>query len=184
MSKVLRWVRVAAFLPLLGVPGCATINTKVDPDARKAGVPGGTRVYLRGNAQGVRVYTEDGTPMPVLLTADPTLAQALGNELGRVSAEQRGAATYTETMRLSPTIFLDQKQKTHTFRLVRSDGSSVLVTREGKLGKRYVVIDWLLFAPTLGLSLGIDWMTGRWRMFEHVNVDEEFRRAATSGSPQ
>lgn len=182
MTKVQKWLRLAALLPVLGVPGCATITTKADPEAREAGVKGGTRVYLRGNATGVRVYTEDGTPLRVLMTNDPTLAQALGNELSRVSAEQRGAATYTETMRQSPTIFLDQKQKTHKIRLVRADGSTVVVTREGKLGKRYVVVDWLLFAPTFGLSLGIDWMTGRWRMFESIDVDDEFRRAATSGA--
>jgi hypothetical protein len=182
MSKTRKWFRLVAFLPLLSAPGCATITTKADPDARQAGVAGGTRVYLRGKAEGVRVYYEDGTPLRVMLTNDPTLAQALGNELSRVSAEQRGAATYTETMRQSPTIFLNQKQKTHKLRLVRADGSTVLVTREGKLGKRYLAVDWVLFAPTLGLSIGIDWMTGRWRMFESINVDEEFQRAAASGA--
>lgn len=179
MLQYQKWMRMAALVPLIQLAGCATLTVSLDPAAKDAGVKGGARVFIRGNTEGIRVFREDGTPMRVVMTEDPTFRQALANEARRVSAEQSGAATYQTTTRLSPTIWLDTKQD-HRLRLVRPDGSSVTVTRNGRIGKKYFIADWLLSAPTMFLSLGIDWATGKWVVFDEINVDEEFRRASTS----
>lgn len=179
MVRYQQWMRMAALLPLMQVAGCATLTVSLDPEAKEAGIKGGARVFLRGNTEGVRVFRDDGSPLRVVMTEDPTLRQAIANEARRVSAEQGGAATYETRVRVSPTIFLDTKQD-HRLRLVRPDGSSVTVTRNGRIGKKYFIADWLLSAPTLFLSLGIDWATGKWVVFDEINVDEEFRRTGTS----
>lgn len=181
MHRSVRWVRLLALVPLLQFAACATINTGVDPFAKQANVKGGARIYLRGNTEGVTVYNDKGEQLKVLMVNDPTFGQALGNELARVSAEQTGQATYKTKERYSPAFFVSPKTD-HKLRLVRRDGSSVIVERNGKIGKKYFVIDWLLVAPTLGLSLGIDWMTGQWKDFEEINVDTEFQKAAAAST--
>lgn len=179
MVRYMKCLRMVALLPLVQLAGCATLTVSLDPVAKEAGITGGARVYIRGNTEGIRVFQEDGSPLQVVMTEDPTLRQALANEARRVSAEQAGAATYETRTRLSPTIFLNTKED-HRLRLVRPDGSSVTVTRNGRIGKKYFIADWLLVAPTVFLSLGIDWATGKWVVFDEINVDEEFRRASTA----
>lgn len=177
-----RWMGVLVLAPLLS-GACATINTGVDMEARKVGEPRAARVYLRGNTTGITVYREgESVPLQVVMTIDPTLQQAIGNATRQSIAENSGAATYTTTNRLSPTIFLNPK-KTHVLKLVRSDGAVVTVERKSHIAKKYFVIDWLLFAPTLGLSIGIDWATGKWKNFNEIDVTAEFARAAARGAP-
>jgi hypothetical protein len=181
MYRNVRRLRLLALVPLLSLSqfaACATINTGVDPEAKAAGVKRGARVHIRGaSARDVTVYNEEGEKLAIRIVEDPTFMQALGNSMAQSAAENSGAATYTTTTRLTPAVFLSPKRD-HTLRLVKNDGSTVVIQRPRKLGKRYFIIDWLIFAPTLGFSLAIDWATGQWNDFEDINVDEEFRKAA------
>jgi hypothetical protein len=179
--RSVRWFRLLALVPLFQFVGCATISTNLDPGAKAAGIKSGTRIILRGNTQGVSVYNDKGEKLMIVMVEDPTFRQALGNATAQAAAENSGAATYQTTTRISPAIFVSPK-KDHTLRLVRADGSSVMIQRDGKVGKRWLVIDWLIFAPTLGFSLAVDWATGQWTMFEDINVDTEFRKAAAAAS--
>jgi hypothetical protein len=173
---------------LLLVAGCATLTTGVDPMARDAGVRGGARVILEGskaNIDSMMISQNEGRDtLKIVMVNNPTFGQAMKNA-GR-EAVARGAASgapvgttvsYTTTERYSPAIFLNQKG-THTLSLVRSDGQQATVVAKPHVGKRYVIIDWLLIAPTLGTSLIVDWVTGKWNMYDAIEVNQYFPAAA------
>ena len=162
--------------------GCATLTVNVDPSAREAGVRAGSQVILKGNTDGLQVF-QDGSsePMKIVSVENPNWKTAVGNATRQSVAENSGAATYTRKMQYSPAIYLNQKH-THTLRLVRSDGSQAVVVQKPHVGMRYVVVDWLLFAPTLGTSLIIDWSTGKWKSFDAIDVGTVFPSVSKSGS--
>lgn len=164
---------------------CATISAGVDPAARQAGVTAGAHVYLRGNVDGLRVYREDRPePLKIVMQLDNGFKDALRNAGAEAGAKGRaqggGVQTYTVKNKYAPVVYLDRKPQ--RLRLVRPDGSQAVVEVKPHLGRRYVVADWLLFAPTLGTSLLIDAMTGKWKMFHEVNVDAAFSSRAAAGS--
>lgn len=166
---------------------CATITHGVDPQAREAGVTNGARVILygsRANIDGLRIYQGDSKePLKIVMVPNPTFGQAVGNAVrqsaAQAQANQTGSASYTQSMRYSPAIYLKHKG-TKTLRLVRTDGAEATVVTKSHVGMRYVIIDWLLFAPTIGLSLGIDWATGKWNMYDSIEIDRYFTTAAGS----
>lgn len=176
--RLARSLPLVTALALATLPSCATINATVDPWAREAGVTAGAPVVLWGTVGKVRIYQEGSAePLKVVMIANPTIEQAVGNALRQSAAQSQanrvGSATYTETMRWSPAIYLRQKQ-THRLRIVHEDGRVRNVVMKPRIGKKYFVIDWLLVAPTVFLSLGIDWATGKWQVFDAVHVDRLF----------
>lgn len=164
---------------------CATFTAGIDPAAREAGVTAGAFMYLRGNVEGLRVYRDDhAEPLKIVMQADNSLKGAVRNagaEAGARGRAQGGVSqTYTVKTEFIPVVYLDRKP--HRLRLVRPDGSQAVVDVKPHVGKRYVVVDWLLFAPTLGTSLLIDAMTGKWKMFREINVDAAFASRAAAGT--
>ncbi|SRR5213075_2068182 len=173
------------FLTILAMAytsGCATITVHADPMAREAGRPGDARVILYGskaNIDNMKIY-ENGAakPLSVVMVNNPTFGQALSNSTRQTVAQQAANASgvsqeYTTTERYSPAIFLKTKG-THTLRLVRSDGKEVTVVTKPHVGMRYVIIDWLLIAPTFFTSILIDWSTGKWGMYDAIQVNQYF----------
>jgi len=179
-------VRSLSVFVLLSLMGCATINANVDPWAREAGVRAGAPVILYGTVSDITVYEEgSGTPLKVVIVANPTMKQAISNavrqEFAQVQANHNasGSATYTRTMRFSPAVYLNQKKK-HNLRLVHRDGRTTVVEATPHIGRKYLVVDWLLTAPTFFMSLVIDASTGKWKVFDPIDVDVLFRRAGSN----
>jgi hypothetical protein len=187
--KISNSTRLLALVALGLSTGCATLTTGVDPMARQAGVRGGARVLLYGNKNTIdnlKIY-ENGSsaPLKVVMVNNPTFKQALGNELRREVAQQAAnasgiAQTYTINERYTPAIFLKTKG-THTLRLVRPDGSETTIVAKPHVGKKYVVMDWLLVAPTFFTSLIIDMSTGKWNSYDNIEVNRHFPTAAGQG---
>jgi len=181
------WNQLLALGIVVASTGCATINVHSDPMAREAGVEGGARVILYGSKatiDNLKIYRDDAqVPLKIVMVNNPTFKQAVGNSAAMVSAEMRaegqaastgyGSASYTTTTRFSPAVFLKQKG-THTLRLVRSDGAEAKIVTKPHVGMRYVIIDWLLVAPTFFASIGIDWATGKWNMYDNIEIDKYF----------
>lgn len=179
-------VRSLSVFVLSSLMGCATINANVDPWAREAGVRAGAPVILYGTVSDITVYEEgSGTPLKVVIVQNPTMKQAFSNalrqEFAQVQANHNasGSATYTRTMRFSPAVYLNQKKK-HNLRLVHRDGRTTVVEATPHIGRKYLVVDWLLTAPTFFMSLVIDASTGKWKVFDPIDVDVLFRRAGSN----
>ncbi len=178
-----RWHALLS-LSIVATAGCATINASVDRHAKEAGEPGGSRLILYGTVNDVQVFHRDqpDRPLRVVLVPNPTFSQALGNSMNQSLAQAQAnhtgtTVTYTESMRWSPAIYLNQKGN-QRLRVVHRDGREVEYIARPRIDKRVFFIDWILFAPTVGLSLVIDAATQKWKAFESVNVDELFRRRA------
>lgn len=185
MSRLVQLARTLSTFALLPAAACATINAGVDPWARQAGVTAGAPVIMYGNSAGMRVYADgSNTPLKVVIVQNPTMGQAISNairqEFAQVQANHSagGTATYTRTMRFSPAVYLKQKHK-HTLRFVRADGKEAIVEATPHIAKKYLIIDWLLTAPTFFMSLVIDASTGKWKTFDAVDVDVLFQRAGS-----
>jgi len=179
----LRAVTMTA-LPILLAPACATLSTNVDPMARDAGVRGGAQVILYGtrdNIDNMTISQNDGRDtLKIVMVNNPTFGQVLKNQAraevakGSLQGQPAGtSASYTTTERISPAIYLDQKG-THTLHLVRRDGEQATVVTKAHVSKGVFAVDWLLFAPTLGTSLLIDWATGKWNSYDAIEVDKYF----------
>jgi len=176
-TKALRLTAVTALLSLLG---CATINAGVDPWAREAGVTAGAPVILSGKVGSVQIFVDDQPrPLKVVIVENPTFSSSLGNAIRQSAAEARagssptGTATYTRNMQYAPAVYLRQKQ-THRLRVVRADGREAIVVSKPHVGRKYLIIDWLLIAPTFFTSIVIDWGTGKWHVFDPIDVDAIF----------
>ena len=125
---------------LFALAGCATINANVDPWARQAG-SGGAPVILYGTVSDVTVYEEgSNTPLKVVIVQNPSVKQAFSNavkqEFAQVQANHNasGHATYTQKMRFSPAVYLNQKKK-HNLRLVHRDGRTTVVEATPHIGR-------------------------------------------------
>ena len=178
MPLSLRARRALVLGVVTALPACATINATVDPWAREAGVTAGAPVVLYGKVGSVTVYREgDPRPLKVVMIANPTLGQSIGNAMRQSAAQSQanrvGSATYTETMRWSPAVYLRQKQ-THRLLVVREDGRQAVVVAQPHVAAKYLVIDWLLMAPSFFTSVLVDWGTGKWQVFDPINVDALF----------
>jgi hypothetical protein len=166
---------------LLALTGCATINANVDPWAREAGVRAGAPVLLYGAVGDVKVYEEGSeTPLKVVIVQNPSFKQAMSNavrqEFAQVQANHNagGHATYTQKMRFTPAVYLNQKHK-HNLRVVHADGRSNVIEATPHIGRSFLIVDWLLTAPTFFASMVIDATTGKWKVFDPINVDVLFR---------
>lgn len=183
---------------MLQTAACATLSTHVDPEAREAGVKSGARVVLYGlksNIDGMKIYADDSTePLTTVMVLNPSFSQSVGNSLAEASAKARasgqaaatgyGNASYTTTTRYSPAVFLDQKG-THKLRLVRADGAEATVVTKSHVGMRYVLIDWfVLGAPTIFTSVAVDWSTGKWNLYDAIQVDQYFPGAVVGSAKQ
>ena len=175
---------------LLFTQACATLSTNVDPMAREAGVRGGARVILYGSKANIDNLTisqnEGRDTLKIVMVNNPTFGQVMKNaareEVAKGSlqgAPAGSSASYTTTERYSPAIFLDQKG-THTLHLVRSDGQQATVVTKAHVSKGVFAVDWLLFAPTLGTSILIDWATGKWNSYDSIEVDRYFPTPVTA----
>ena len=179
-----RFVMLAA---ALSTASCAAINTGVDPMAREAGIRGGARMILYGSKSTIdnlKVYDNGSSePLKIVMVNNPTFGQAMRNSMAQSAAQAEanrvGSATYTTNERYSPAVFLKTKGS-HQLHLVASDGREVTIDRKGYVAKKYLIIDWLLFAPTLGTSILIDWTTGKWKEYGNIMVDSYF---PPSGAP-
>jgi hypothetical protein len=186
MERPTKWWSLT--LALVAASGCATINAGVDKYAKEAGVPGGSRLILYGTVTDVQVFHRDrpDKPLPVVIVPNPTFMQAVGNSVNQSLAQAQanhtgGTVTYNTTTRWSPAIYLNQKAN-QPLRIVHRDGRVVEYLARPRIAKRVVAIDWLLFTPTLGLSVIIDAWTQKWKWYESVNVDELFRQRAANGA--
>jgi len=183
------WPLALAF----GVGGCATINVHADPMARQAGRPGAARVVLYGSKatiDNLRVY-ENGSaePLKIVMVNNPSFKEVAKNSFNEMNAAAQanaqaaatgfGMARYTTTTRYSPAIFLDTKG-THSLRMVRSDGQEATVVLKPHVGKSYVVLDWLIAAPTIFTSLIIDAKTGKWNSYSAIDIDKHLPATASS----
>ncbi len=169
-------------LPLL-LAGCATINATVDPWAREAGVRAGAPVILFGKVGQVRIFREgQAEPLKVVIVENPSFKTALGNAIRQSAAEARagasptGTASYTRNMEYAPAVYLKQKQ-IHRLRVVHPDGREAVVVARPHVAAKYLVVDWLLVAPSFFTSILIDWGTGKWQVFDPIDVDALFARA-------
>lgn len=182
MRRLVRAFRpLVALVTVLALTGCATINAHVDPWAREAGVTAGAPVYLYGQVGQVTIYGDGASePLKVVIVENPDFSTAVGNAVRQSAAEARaggsptGSASWTRIMQYSPAVYLMQKQ-THRLRIVRNDGREGTVVLEPRIGKGYFIVDWLLAAPTIFASLGVDWATGKWHVFDVVDVDAVVR---------
>ena len=185
MSRQSNFIRFLSICALLQLAACATINANIDPWAREAGVRAGAPVILFGTVSDVTVYEQgSNTPMKIVIVQNPTVKQAIGNamrqEFAQVQANQAagGSATYTRSMRFSPAVYLNQK-RAHQLRIVRKDGREAVVVATPHIGKGFLIVDWLLTAPTFFMSLLIDASTGKWKVFDAVDVDALFQRSGS-----
>ena len=184
-------LRALAVLALIALPGCATINAGIDPWARQAGVTAGAPVILEGKVGLVTIYADDDNrPLKVVIVQNPSFKTALGNAIRQSAAEARaggsptGSATYTKKMEYAPAIYLRQKQA-HRLRIVRGDGREAVVVAKPHVGRGFLFVDWILVAPTFFTSIVVDWATGKWHVFDSINVDTIFENGddAASASP-
>jgi hypothetical protein len=165
---------------VMALTGCATINAGVDPWAREAGVTAGAPVILFGQVGRVKIYADGAKePLKVVIVQNPSFSTSLKNATRQSAAEARagaspnGKATYVREMEYAPAIYLRQKA-THQLRIVRDDGRDTTIFSSPHTGKKYFLIDWVLVAPTFFASLAIDYATGKWQVFNAVDVDKLF----------
>jgi hypothetical protein len=132
----------------------------------------------------VQIFREGSTtPLKVVIVENPDFKTALGNAVRQSAAEARaggsptGTATYTRNMQYAPAVYLQQKQ-THRLRIVRADGREAIVVAKPHVGRGYLIVDWLLVAPTFFTSIVIDAATGKWKVFDPIDVDVIFPTGA------
>lgn len=173
-------LRTLALAALLVLPGCATLNAHIDPWAREAGVTAGAPVILSGRVGQVTIYADDqAEPLKMVIVENPNFSTAVANAIRQSAAQARagsspsGTATYTRNMQYAPAIYLRQK-RTHRLRIVRPDGSEAIVVAKPHVGRGFLIVDWLLIAPTVFTSIVIDAATGKWQVFDPIDVDAIF----------
>ncbi len=180
MRRLTRPRRILSLTPFVALVGCATINATVDPWARQAGVTAGAPVILTGKVGQVQIFREGSTtPLKVVIVENPSFKTAVGNAVRQSAAEARagssptGTATYTRNMEYAPAVYLQQKQ-THRLRIVRPDGREAIVVAKPHVGRGFLIVDWLLVAPTFFTSIVVDAATGKWKVFDPIDVDTIF----------
>lgn len=156
-------LRALAVLALVALPGCATINAGIDPWARQAGVTAGAPVILFGKVGQVTIYADDdNNPLKVVIVENPSFKTAVGNAIRQSAAEARAGGSPTGTA-------------SYTRRVVAKP----------HIGRGFLIVDWLLVAPTFFMSMVVDAATGKWHVFDSIDVDTVFPNGddAAAASP-